>query len=308
LSTLILHHDDCLVHDPGPHHAESPARVRAVLAGLQGIPGTEFLPAPLASLEQIQRVHDAGWWENLVERERTEGRAVLDPDTLISPGSINATLRGSGATCFAVDQLFANRAVNAFCAVRPPGHHAARAMAMGFCLLNHVAVGARHALAMHPVDRVAILDFDVHHGNGTQSIFEQSPDVLYISSHQMPLYPGTGRADETGVGNILNLPLKPGAGSADFRRAWSRKGLPRLREFAPDIILVSAGFDGHCKDPLGQLELKDEDYAWITKEICEIAAEVCGGRVISVLEGGYNLEALASASCAHVEVLATQRV
>ena len=179
---------------------------------------------------------------------------------------------------------------------------------MGFCLLNHVAVAARHALATHPVDRVGILDFDVHHGNGTQAIFEESPEVLYISSHQMPLYPGTGKADETGVGNILNLPLKAGAGSADFRRVWSRKGLPRLREFAPNLILVSAGFDAHRKDPLGQLELKDEDYGWITTAICEIAAEVCGGRVISVLEGGYNLEALASASRAHVEVLATRRV
>jgi len=308
LSTLILHHDDCLAHDPGPHHAESPARLRAILSGLKGIAATEFLPAPAASLEQVERAHDAAYWKGLVEHEPLEGRVLLDPDTVLSAGTVNAALRASGAACFAVDQIFARKARNAFCAIRPPGHHAERALAMGFCFLNHVAVAARHALAMHPVDRVAILDFDVHHGNGTQAIFEDSAEVLYISSHQMPLYPGTGRADETGTGNILNLPLKPGSGGAEFRRAWSRKGLPRLRDFAPDLILVSAGFDAHQKDPLGQLELMDDDFAWITAAICEEAERACGGRVISVLEGGYNLEALASASRAHVEVLATKRV
>ena len=308
MSTLILHHDDCLAHDPGPHHPESPQRLRAVLSGVKDIAGTELLPAPAASVEQIERVHEGVYWKDLVDQEPAEGRVVLDPDTVISSGSINATLRASGAACFAVDQIFERKARNAFCATRPPGHHAERALAMGFCLVNHVAVAARHALAVHPVDRVAILDFDVHHGNGTQAIFEQSPEVLYISSHQMPLFPGTGHPDETGVGNILNLPLKAAAGSAEFRRAWTRKGLPKLADFAPDLIVISAGFDAHQKDPIGQLNLKDVDFTWITSAICEYAAEACGSRVISVLEGGYNLEALSSASRAHVQVLATQRV
>jgi acetoin utilization deacetylase AcuC-like enzyme len=179
---------------------------------------------------------------------------------------------------------------------------------MGFCLINHVAVAARHALAAYPVDRVAIIDFDVHHGNGTQSIFEQSPQVLYVSSHQMPLYPGTGFADEIGSGNILNLPLAPNTGSKEFRQAWSQLGLPALHAFEPDIILISAGFDAHELDPLGQLTLRDRDFAWISDAICAYAEDACAGRVISVLEGGYNLKALASSARAHVQALAKKRV
>lgn len=269
-----------------------------------------MLPAPKASLEQIARVHDVAYWQSLIELQASVGepgvdRVAADPDTLLSAGSIDAALRGSGAICFAIDQVFAGKSRNAFCAIRPPGHHAESGAAMGFCVLNHVAVAARHALAVRGIERVAILDFDVHHGNGTQAIFEQSPEVLYVSSHQMPLYPGTGNEDETGCGNILNLPLAPGTGSRQFRAAWSERGFPALHDFQPELIIISAGFDAHERDPLGQLKLCDEDYGWFTGEICDYAQNACNGRVISLLEGGYDLEALASASRAHVEALAS---
>jgi len=307
MKTLILHHDDCLRHDPGRRHAEGPSRITAVLNGVANLPGTEMLPAPRATAEQVGLAHAPEYWERLIELEPTQGsgedQVALDPDTFLSTGSIDATLRGSGAACFAIDQVFAAKAKNAFCATRPPGHHAEATVAMGFCLLNHIAVAARHAQDAHGIGRVAILDFDVHHGNGTQAIFEASPDVLFVSSHQMPLYPGTGHPNETGAGNILNLPLPPGAGGAEFRAAWSGKGLPALERFSPELILISAGFDAHLRDPLGQLELRDEDFGWITSEICAIAEDQCEGRVISILEGGYDLDALASASAAHVLAL-----
>lgn len=308
MNTLILYHDECLAHEPGAHHPESGQRLQAVLNAVSDIPRTELLPAPLASREQVERVHDRAYWQQLVSAEPEQGCVAVDPDTFLSPGSIKAALRGSGAACYAVDQVYARRARNAFCAVRPPGHHAETAMAMGFCLINHAAIAARHALAAHPADRVAILDFDVHHGNGTQTIFEQSPEVLYVSSHQMPLYPGTGYPEEVGCGNILNLPLAPNSGSKEFRHVWSHLGLPAVHAFDPDIILISAGFDGHELDPLGQLNLQEDDFGWITEAICEQAENTCQGRVISVLEGGYNLEALAASARAHVLALTTERV
>jgi len=307
LKTLIIHHDDCLRHDPGPGHPERIERVAAVIKALENLAGLEFLPAPRATLEQVERVHDPDYWAGLIELEPTPdptaGRIALDPDTWLSSGSADAALRGSGAACFAVDQVFEARARNAFCVTRPPGHHAEAARAMGFCLLNHAAVAARHAQAAHGARRVAILDFDVHHGNGTQAIFEGSPDVLYLSSHQHPLYPGTGLAEERGCGNVLNLPLAPGSGGAEFRAAWSESGLPALERFAPELVIVSAGFDAHRCDPLGQLQLEDADYEWITQELCGLAKAACGGRVVSILEGGYDLEALASAALAHTRAL-----
>ena len=309
MKTLIIHHDDCLRHDPGASHPERPERVSAVLNAIAGLAGTEFLPAPRATQEQVERVHEGAYWAGLVDLEpppdSANGRVALDPDTWLSPGSVDATLRGSGAACFAIDQLFAGSARNAFCVTRPPGHHAETANAMGFCLLNHAAVAARHAQAAHAVSRVAILDFDVHHGNGTQEIFADAPEVLYVSSHQMPLYPGTGAENERGCGNILNLPLAPGSGSAEFREAWAARGLPALQRFRADLVIVSAGFDAHQRDPLGQLELQDDDYGWITREIRAIADKACAGRMVSILEGGYDLEALASASLAHAAALVT---
>lgn len=307
MKTLILHHDDCLLHDPGPRQPERVERVNSVLDAVRNIAGTELLPAPRAELDQIERVHAPDYWERLVSLEPAAGskdkRAQLDWDTFLSTGSIDATLRGSGAACFALDQIHAGKAKNAFCAIRPPGHHAESATAMGFCLLNHVAIAARHALALNYADRVAILDFDVHHGNGTQAIFESSPEVLFVSSHQMPLYPGSGYPDETGCGNMVNLPLAPGAGSSEFRESWAKRGMPAVRKFQPDLIIVSAGFDAHEKDPLGQLDLQDEDYYWISAEIQALANDYSEGRLLSMLEGGYNLDALASASSEHVRAL-----
>lgn len=307
MKTLIIHHDDCLKHDPGPGHPERTERVTAVLNALGGLDGTEFLPAPRASLEQVERVHDRDWWARLISLEPApdpgSDRVALDPDTWLSAGSVAAALRGSGAACFAVDQLFEVQVKNAFCVTRPPGHHAEAARAMGFCLLNHAAIAARHAQITHNAERVAILDFDVHHGNGTQAIFEESPEVLYVSSHQFPLYPGTGHPGEQGCGNVLNLPLAPGAGSTEFRTAWTSQGLPALDRFDPDLVIVSAGFDAHRADPLGQLLLEDDDYEWIMREICAIANTVCGGKLVSILEGGYDLEALASAALAHTGAL-----
>jgi acetoin utilization deacetylase AcuC-like enzyme len=303
MTTLILHHDDCLTHDTPARHPESARRMQAVLSAVTGVPGVELLPAPRATREQIEAAHDPVYWSRLLELDPGRDRIAIDPDTWLSAGSIGASLRGSGGACFAVDQLFAGKADNAFCVTRPPGHHAEGGLAMGFCLSNHVAVAARHALATQELDRVAIVDFDVHHGNGTQAIFEQSPEVMYLSSHQVPLYPGTGMSGETGCGNILNLPLPPGTGGPGFRSAWSRIGLPALRRFQPGLILVSAGFDAHENDPLAQLELLEEDFFWITAELRRCAADLCGGRVVSVLEGGYDLEALASSSLAHVEAL-----
>jgi acetoin utilization deacetylase AcuC-like enzyme len=305
MKTIILSHDDCLLHEPGRKIAESPARVKAVLSAIADLPGTEHLPAPLASDEQILRVHNVEYWNGLVESEPRKGRVTLDWDTFLSKGSVDATRRGSGAACFAVDQIIEGKAKNAFCAVRPPGHHSYENVAMGFCLSNHVAVAARHAQKVHGLERIAVLDFDVHHGNGTQEVFEESPEVLFVSSHQFPLYPGTGTADETGVGNIVNIPLAPGTESAEFRKAWSNRGFAALFSFNPELILISAGFDAHQRDPLGQLQLTEDDFAWFTREVREFADECCDGRLVSVLEGGYDLEGLAASARAHVEALAS---
>lgn len=308
MSTLIIHHDDCLQHDPGPGHPEQVRRLAAVLGGLEGLKGLEHLPAPLATPEQLVRVHTDVYCDWLRDMEPREGRVPLtEADTLMNPGSLAASARGAGGLCFAVEQILAGQAANAFVASRPPGHHSGIDFSMGFCLYNNVAVGARHAQSFAGIEKVAILDFDVHHGNGTQQIFENDPSVLFVSSHQMPLYPGSGHVDETGQGNIHNLPLAPGSGSAAFRAAWSRQGLPAVAAFAPDLILVSAGFDAHERDPLAQLEAQDTDFEWLTREIMALADEHCSGRVVSILEGGYDLQGLASASRAHVEALRQAR-
>ena len=303
MSTIIIQHDDCLHHNPGARHPESVQRTRAVMSGLEDLRNLQILPAPLATTEQIERVHPLEFWAGLKAGEPSSGSVAVDPDTFMSRGSINATLRASGGLCFAIDQILSDKALRAFCVVRPPGHHAEPERAMGFCLLNNIAIGAMHALENTAVKRVAIIDFDVHHGNGTQAVFEQNPDVMFISSHQQPLYPGTGHIEETGCGNILNLPLAPGNGSTEFRKAWRTLGLPAVHSFAPDLVLVSAGFDAHIRDPLAQLELEDDDYRWITEEICDLASDCCEGRVASILEGGYDMQALASASRTHVMAL-----
>ena len=306
MTTLIVHHDDCLRHDTGAKHPESPQRVEAVLGAIGDLDGLEFLPAPRAEHTELTRIHPPAYLERVARAIPSEGRSTLDEhDNVISPGSMDAALRGAGAICFAIDQVMAGHGHNAFCATRPPGHHAESALAMGFCLFNNVAIGARHAQEAHALQRIAILDFDVHHGNGTQAIFEKDPSVLFISSHQVPLYPGSGMPDETGRGNILNLPLRPATGSPEFRDAWTNIAFPAVRAFDPDLILVSAGFDAHHKDPLAQIELDTEDYGWITREIAALAEEACAGRLVSILEGGYHLEALAASARAHVKALAS---
>lgn len=308
MSTLIIHHDDCLQHDPGPGHPEQVRRMAAVLGGLEGVRGLEYLPAPLVTAEQLARVHTGVYQDWLAEMEPAEGRVPLtEADTLMNAGSLAASARGAGGLCFAVEQVLGGQAPNAFVTTRPPGHHSGTDFSMGFCLYNNVAVGARHAQSFEGIDKVAILDFDVHHGNGTQQIFENDPSVLFISSHQMPLYPGSGYPEETGRGNILNLPLAPGSGSAALQAAWARKGLPAVAAFEPDLILISAGFDAHERDPLAQLEAQDSDYEWLTREIMALADDHCEGRLVSILEGGYDLRGLADASRAHVEALLQAR-
>lgn len=296
----VYSHPDCLGHQPGAGHPESPARLQAVLQALhEALPQLEWHEAPLASREQVERVHAASLVHRILDVP-AETTMRLDEDTVLSPGSVAAALRACGAVTAAVDAVMAGETRQAFCAVRPPGHHATHDTAMGFCLFNAVAVAAAHALATYPIERVAILDFDVHHGNGTQDIFEHDARVLYLSSHQSPLYPGTGGAEETGVGNIVNAPLAPGAGSPDFRSAWTGQLLPALDAFAPQLILVSAGFDGHRLDPLADLGLDAEDYAWLSRALAVVADRHCHGRLVSSLEGGYSLTALRECSVAHL--------
>ncbi|HAA92285.1 MAG TPA: acetoin utilization protein, partial [Rhodospirillaceae bacterium] len=233
-----------------------------------------------------------------------KGHAALDGDTHVSPGSGEAALRAAGAVCAAVDAVIEGDAKNAFCAVRPPGHHAEPAIAMGFCLFNNVAVGAEQARVEHGLKRAAAIDFDVHHGNGTQAMFWNEADLFYGSTHQFPLYPGTGKESDIGVdGNIVNAPLPPYAGSEEFHTAMETTILPALRAFAPEILFISAGFDAHADDPLAMLNLTEDDFRWATTELCKVADEFCGGRVVSTLEGGYNLEALARSTAAHLEAL-----
>jgi acetoin utilization deacetylase AcuC-like enzyme len=298
-------HPACLEHDPGPGHPESPARLKAVLAALDRdrFAALDRVEAPRASRAALERVHAPAYVARILASAPAEGSVRLDEDTVMSPGSAEAALRAAGAVTAAVDAALDGSASRAFCAVRPPGHHATADQAMGFCLFNNIAVAAAHALAEHGLERVAIADFDVHHGNGTQDIFAHEPRVLFASSHQSPLYPGSGSADETGLGNLLNAPLPPGTGSQAFRRTWEDVLLPRLDAFRPQLLLVSAGFDAHRADPLAQLQLETDDYAWLTARLLEIARAHASGRIVSTLEGGYDLDALAASATAHVSAL-----
>jgi acetoin utilization deacetylase AcuC-like enzyme len=305
MTTLLYSHSACLEHDTGPSHPERPARLSAVLEALDGddFDALERRDAPRAEREQIERVHPPRFVEKVLGAIPAEGYRQIDGDTQVSPGSGEAAFRAVGAVVAAVDALMAGEAANAFCAVRPPGHHAEPDRAMGFCLFNNVAIGALHARAHHGLARVAVIDFDVHHGNGTEAAFERDGSLFYASTHQMPLYPGTGNASDTGVGNIVNAPLPPRAGSDEFRHAMERNVLPALDAFRPEFIFISAGFDAHHADPLAMLELHDDDYEWATAEILAIADRHAGGRLVSTLEGGYDLGALATSAAAHVRAL-----
>jgi acetoin utilization deacetylase AcuC-like enzyme len=306
MATLIFTHPDCLDHDTGPGHPERPQRLKAIWQALEA---DEFKPAgrriaPEASLDQLARVHSRSYIEGVLADMPIQGYLRLDPDTVLSPRSRSAILRAAGSVSAAVDAVMSGEADNAFCAVRPCGHHAEPEKAKGFCVFNNIAVGAEQARKVHGLKRVAVVDFDVHHGNGTQAMFWSDPDLFFASTHQFPFYPGTGASGERGEhGNIVNVPLTAFSGSGSFRDAYTSTILPALDDFAPDLILISAGFDAHERDPLAQLELEAEDFAWITREILAIARRRCGAKVVSVLEGGYDLTALAESCALHVREL-----
>jgi acetoin utilization deacetylase AcuC-like enzyme len=302
--TLLYTHSSCLRHSAGPGHPEAPARLEAVLGALDHdrFAMLERIEAPRASREQLARAHAAALIDLVHTSVPTDGFVQIDADTVMSADSLEAALRAAGAVCAAVDALLDGKATRAFCAVRPPGHHATRDTPMGFSLFNNVAVGAAHALA-RGLERVAIVDFDAHHGNGTQDIFWNEPRVFYASTHQSPFYPGTGTQDETGVGNIVNAPLPPESGSAEFREAYRRIVLPAVEHFRPQLVMISAGFDAHRLDPLANLNLGTPDFEWITRELVDIAHKHAQDRVISSLEGGYSLTALRQSVTAHVAAL-----
>jgi acetoin utilization deacetylase AcuC-like enzyme len=303
----LFTHQACLAHEPGGGHAESPDRLRAVLRALEHPDFNSLLreSAPEASAEQLALAHPRGYVDAIFGLHPAAGETLmLDPDTFVSAGSVRAARHAAGGAIAAVDAVMEGWADAAFAAVRPPGHHAEAAQAMGFCLFGSVAIAARHAREKWGVRRIAIVDFDVHHGNGTQHLVERDADILYVSSHQMPCYPGTGARAETGVArNVVNMPLAPGDGSTVFRHSWDYVGLPALDAFAPDLLLVSAGFDAHRADPLAQLRLDTHDFGWITDRLLAVADASAGGRVVSVLEGGYDLDALAASVAEHVRHL-----
>ncbi len=303
MATLLLHHCAFAAHRTAQGHPERPDRYRAVEAALSR-PQFDALvreQAEPADLAATRYVHSNRYVDALEAARPDNGYVYLDGgDTMMEPSSWETALRGVGATQQAVDRVLAGEAQNAFVACRPPGHHAETERAMGFCLFNNISIGARHAQRKHGLTRVAIVDFDVHHGNGTQQIFYSDPSVLYASTHQMPLFPGTGAVRETGVGNIFNSPLAPGDGGAELRAAFQDRIVPALQAFSPELIIVSAGFDAHQRDPLGSLTMTAADFAWVTRELMTSAEKLCDGRLVAVLEGGYDLQALTDSVTAHV--------
>lgn len=306
MTTLLISHPACLDHDTGPGHPERADRLRAIAQALdhEDFAMLRRADAPGLDRDAILRVHPPDYADAIKAATPAQDRVHLDPDTVMSPKSFAAIAHCIGGVTMAVDEVMRGTVNNAFVVVRPPGHHAGIATPMGFCFFNNAAIAVRHAQALHGAGHVAILDFDVHHGNGTQEIFWSDPSVLYASSHQMPLFPGTGGRDECGEhDNIVNAPLFAGSGGEIFREAMEERLLPRIEAFCPDLIIISAGFDAHRLDPLGGLELVEADFAWVTKRLMEIAGRHAKGRIISILEGGYDLEGLARSAAAHVEAL-----
>lgn len=305
MATLLYTHPACLDHVTPPGHPERVDRLRAVNAALAdpAFDGLIRRTAPPCPEAAILRAHPKSHMDALAAARPETGWASVDPDTHLSPGSLVAASHAAGAVVAAVDAVLAGEGRRAFCAIRPPGHHAERTQAMGFCLYSNAAIGSLHALDHHGLSRVAVVDFDVHHGNGTQDVLWSEARAMFVSSQQIPLYPGTGAADETGAhGQILNLPLAPGSGGAEMRAAWDG-ALPALRAFAPELLIISAGFDAHAYDPLANLNWQVADFRWLTRALCDLADQVCAGRVVSTLEGGYDLDALAACTAAHVTEL-----
>ena len=306
MSTLLISHPACLEHLTPLGHPERPDRLRAVERALEAekFQTLARAEAPLAPFEIIALVHPMDYITAIRDATPKEGMVRLDADTSMSPGSFEAALRAAGGAITAVDEVLAKKAQNAFVATRPPGHHAETARPMGFCLFDNAAIAARYAQDHHGIARVAIVDFDVHHGNGSQEIFWADKTVMYCSTHQMPLFPGTGAVGESGEHNtVVNAPLRPGDGAAAFRAAFESRILPRLGDFRPELIVISAGFDAHIRDPLANINLEEEDFSWATQRLMEVADRCAGGRVVSLLEGGYDLQALGNSVAAHVSAL-----
>jgi acetoin utilization deacetylase AcuC-like enzyme len=306
MSTLLATHPACLDHLTPAGHPERPDRLRAITRMLEQ---EQFqylvrIEAPRAALETVELCHPRDYIDAIQEAVPKQGLVRLDADTTMSPGSLEAALRAAGGAVQAVDEVIGKKAANAFVATRPPGHHTETARPMGFCLFNNAAIAARHAQKRHGLERIAIVDFDVHHGNGSQDIFWSDPSVMYCSTHEMPLFPGTGAVGERGQHNtIVNAPLRAGDGGSQFRAAFEGVILPRLRNFRPDLIVISAGFDAHMRDPLANLNLVEADFGWVTRKIMEVADASAEGRIVSVLEGGYDLEGLSQSVAAHVTAL-----
>ena len=306
MTTLLITHPACLDHLNPAGHPERPDRLRAIERALEHerFQHLARVEAPAAALETIALCHPMDYVTAIRDATPKAGLARLDADTSMSPGSFAAALRAAGGATYAVDEVMAGRARNAFVATRPPGHHTETARPMGFCLFNNAAIAARHAQKRHGIERAAVIDFDVHHGNGSQDIFWSDPTVMYGSTHQMPLYPGTGAKGERGEhGTVVNAPLSPGDGGEQFRAALETVILPRLRDFQPELLVISAGFDAHMRDPLANLNLLEADFDWVTRKLLEVAEKTANGRVVSVLEGGYDLQGLANSASAHVAAL-----
>ena len=305
--TACFTHSDCDLHENPPGHPEQVARLHAVNRALAGMDLLR-LEAPSGTEADIRLCHPQRHIDRLRAALPAQGWAGIDGDTCLAPGSFQAALRGVGGACAAVDLVLSGRARNAFVATRPPGHHAETETAMGFCLFGNVAIAAKHALDRHGLSRVAVVDFDVHHGNGTQDLLWTETRVRFFSSHQMPLYPGSGAPSERGAhGQITNIPLPGGSGGAEMRAAYDRAVFPALADFAPELILISAGFDAHADDPLAGLNWREDDFAWLTRRLCDLARDHCAGRVVSCLEGGYDLDALGASVAAHVTELKDAR-
>ncbi len=304
MQTAYITHSLCLKHDMGEHHPECPARIHAIedqliASGLFGY--LQHHEAPEATLEQLQRVHDAAYIESIKLAAPHQGSVDLDGDTTMNPFTYPAALRSAGAVIMAVDMVMAGEVENAFCNVRPPGHHAEKAQAMGFCIFNNIAIGAAHALAVHGLSRVAIVDFDVHHANGTEHIYHDDPRVMLCSTFQHPFYPYGGA--DSGNDHVINVPLAAGAGSLEFREAVINQWLPALERFKPELLLISAGFDAHRDDDMSMLRFVDADYGWVTQQLKHLAEKYCHKRIVSALEGGYELHALGRSAMAHIKEL-----
>lgn len=306
MKTLLYQHDSFIDHAVPSGHPERPDRIRALTTALSdpAFDGLHRLDSPFCTDEHLLLAHPPEYLAAIKEAAPAEGMEALDGDTWISPGSLEASMRAVGASCDAVDRILGGEAVNAFCAHRPPGHHAEKVRAMGFCLFSTAAIAALHAVENKGLDRVAVIDFDVHHGNGTQDVVEKDARILYASTHEGGIFPGTGRESETGVGNIFNKPLAHHAGSAEFRAAYEGHIFPAIAAFDPQLIILSAGFDAHADDPLASIQLQEPDFEWITQRLCALADTHCEGRVVSLLEGGYDLRALGASAAIHVKTLA----